>query len=621
MPSFPLPRPVLILAAALLWAGGTADPARADTPPLLPVAELRPGMEGVVWTVFRGTEPESFKVQVTGVVANALGPGKAMILCRLTDPRVQASGATAGMSGSPLYIDGKLAGALSYQVQSFETERYAGFTPAADLAEVRDLGRSAKGRSPAPSPVPPTPPGPSPLPTGEQPLRGELGAAGTRAVSAGNGSWSPLRPVFLLGGVSPAVAAVVGPQFAALGIEVSSLGGSASETAPAASQAKAAPAAPPRLKPGSAVAVGLAVGDITLAGTGTVSLVDGDVITAFGHPLLSLGAAALPLCSSEIVTILPSSFRSVKIANTGDVIGTLEQDRLSAVSGRLGPGPAMIDVEVSIPGNGRPARALRFRAVRQPYLTAQIIGTAVLQGLAGSNDAGVSEGFRLAGRLRFAGGETLETKALYPGPQAFILALTDFVAQLNQQLHNPYERNYPEQVHFSVEALQANPIAVVQGLNVSRRMIRPGETVDITVSWRDYQGEDRREVVPVAIPAAWAGKTLEIVLAGGRQLDELTGEPRARLAAQFRSLGAYLDTLRRARASDGLYLAVLERSALFTDQGRPTQALPGSLERIARASDEARYQSTEALRPLWERHLLPGRLAQAEVRKLLQVAE
>src|SRR5437868_14880137 len=102
------------------------------------IDDLKAGQHGEVWTVFRGTEPEPFAVEVTGVVRNALGPGKALILCQLTDPRVQNMGAVAGMSGSPLYIGGKLAGALSYQIQKFETVRYAGFTPAADLAEVKE---------------------------------------------------------------------------------------------------------------------------------------------------------------------------------------------------------------------------------------------------------------------------------------------------------------------------------------------------------------------------------------------------------------------------------------------------------------------------------------------------
>src|SRR5471030_716288 len=118
---------------ATLASNAPAQPVNAEA---MPISEVRAGQHGEVWTVFQGTRPEPFSVEVTGVVVNALGPGKSIILCKLTDPRVQDMGAVAGMSGSPLYIDGKLAGALSYQIQRFETVRYAGFTPAADMAEV-----------------------------------------------------------------------------------------------------------------------------------------------------------------------------------------------------------------------------------------------------------------------------------------------------------------------------------------------------------------------------------------------------------------------------------------------------------------------------------------------------
>src|SRR6186713_332730 len=124
-----------LVALAALTRAVFAQPADA---PIFPLDELKPGQQGEVWTVFQGTKPEPFSVEVTGVLRNALGPGKSLIVCQLTDPRVQKMGAVAGMSGSPLYIEGKLAGALSYQIQRFETVRHAGFTPAADLDEVKN---------------------------------------------------------------------------------------------------------------------------------------------------------------------------------------------------------------------------------------------------------------------------------------------------------------------------------------------------------------------------------------------------------------------------------------------------------------------------------------------------
>jgi len=266
---------------------------------IFPLNDLKAGMKGEVWTVFHGTRAEPFTVEVTGVVRNALGPGKSMILCELTDPRVQKMGAVAGMSGSPLYIAGKLVGALSYQIQRFETVRYAGFTPAADMVEVEDK------------------------------VTARAGFVATRPADDSS-AYKPMQPAFTLTGISRAVAGLFTPQFAALGINATALGGSlgSGEKSPARSTTEP-------LRPGSAVSVALATGDVTLAGTGTVSRIEGNHVTAFGHPMMSLGEVDLPLCTAEIVTILPSSLTSVKVANTGAVIGTISQDRLSAISGTL----------------------------------------------------------------------------------------------------------------------------------------------------------------------------------------------------------------------------------------------------------------------------------------------
>ena len=183
-------RPFGPILCLLLGAATVAAATRPSGAPLLPLDELKPGMTGEVWTVFKGTEPEPFTVEVTGVVRNALGPGKSLILCELTDERVQKMGAVAGMSGSPLYIDGRLAGALAYQVQKFETVRYAGFTPAADLVEVSrksDQALAAKAAR-APSTRP---------------------AAADRA----DDTLTPLTPVFAGGGLAPAAIDWLAPQF------------------------------------------------------------------------------------------------------------------------------------------------------------------------------------------------------------------------------------------------------------------------------------------------------------------------------------------------------------------------------------------------------------------------
>jgi hypothetical protein len=604
-----------LLLFGVLACAAFAQPAEA---PIFPLDDLKAGQQGEVWTVFKGTTPEPFTVEVTGVLRNALGPGKSLILCQLTDPRVQNMGAVAGMSGSPLYIEGRLVGALSYQIQRFETVRYAGFTPAADLTEVKDRADWSKvvaGTSGAPR------------------SRAEFNEAAApesapSAVSAASNSpYRALQPVFTLGGLSPAVADLFAPQFAALGLNAFALGGSTQAGGDIAgaklqSQNSAPDSDVPALRPGAAVSVALATGDITLAGTGTVSRVDGNRITAFGHPMLSLGDVALPMCSAEIVTILPSQMQSIKVANTGRVIGTITQDRLSAISGTLGAGPEMIDVDVTVNTRKSAARTLHFSVARQQQLTPMLVAAGVSQAILGSNDAGLANGFKLSSDISFPAAQKLAVQTLYSGPQGFTQGLNEFVQGLAANLQNPYAKTFPDHVAFTVEPLDENPAVTLEQFQLSSTTAHAGQTVSAFVAWRDWQGDSHRETVELPIDPRWTGKQLEVVLAPGRAMDELTGRPRSISASELRSFAAYLAAMRDDRPTDGVYVAVVEKTALFSDQTViSTPDAPGSIERIARTADEARFRKRDALLPLWERHMLSGKLINGVVRRPLNVVE
>lgn len=584
--------PTLLRAAAFaafcanLSAGVPADDAAPIT-----LDELRPGQAGEVWTVFRGTQPEAFAVKVTGVVRNALGPGKSLIVCELTDPRVQNMGAVAGMSGSPLYVEGRLAGALSYQIQRFETVRHAGFTPAADLEEVRNKAAQTGRR---------------------------LAVSETLSGAVSDSPYRAMQPVFTFGGLSPAVADLFAPRFAALGLTALALGGS---TQSGATGATGTDSAGETLRPGDAVSVALATGDITLAGTGTVSRIQGRQVTAFGHPMLSLGEVALPMCAAEIITILPSQMQSVKIANTGRIIGTVTQDRLSAVSGVLGSGPEMTKVAVTVrPARGEP-RTLRFSVARQQQLTPVMVAAGVSQAILGSNDGGLANGFRLKSDVSFPASSRLAFQTLHAGPQGFTQGLNEFVQGLAANLQNPYAKTFPDQVEFTIEPLEENPTVTLDQFQLSRTQVSAGQVVQATIAWRDWQGAAHRETIDVPINPAWAGLQLEVILAPGRALDELTGRPRVVAASELRSFEAYIAAMQDDRPTDGVCLAVVQRAALFSDQTVATPEVPGSIERIARAADESRFRRRVALLPVWEKHLLTGRLFNNVVRRSLTVLE
>ncbi|MDP3071036.1 MAG: SpoIVB peptidase S55 domain-containing protein [Opitutaceae bacterium] len=584
-------RPALLVLALFVLIRG-AFAAQPIDAPMISIDELKPGQRGEVWTVFRGTEPEAFSVEVTGVLRNALGPGKSLIVCELIDERVQKMGAVAGMSGSPLYVEGRFAGALSYQIQRFETVRHAGFTPAADLDEVRDRAALPPGLGKVPSPI----------------------------TAAPDSLYRSMQPVFTLGGLSPGVADLFAPQFAALGLNATALGGSSQSAASTVGSQSSAASAPP-LRAGSAVSVALATGDITLAGTGTVSRIDGDRVTAFGHPMLTLGEVELPMCAADILTILPSQMQSVKLANTGAVIGTITQDRLSAISGTLGPGPAMTSVEVIVRPAHREPRTLRFSVVRHQQLTPMIVASGVTQAILGTNDAGLAKGFRLTSHIRFAPASELEFQSLYAGPQGFAQGLSEFVQGLAANLQNPYAKTFPEHVTFTVQPLETNPSVTLDQFQLSRTTASAGQVVQATIAWRDWQGAAHREVIDLAIDPAWTGKQLEVILAPGRALDQLTGRPRVIAASELRSFEAYLAAMRDDRPGDGVHLAVVERATLFSDQTVATPDTPGSIERIARGADETRFRRREAVLPLWEKHLQPGKIFTTIVRRPLVVVE
>lgn len=578
---------MLALAAACIL-GLQAERLQPLDAAVLPLAELHPGMEGEVWTVFSGTEPEPFSVRVTGVIQNALGPGKSMILCELTDERVQHMGAVAGMSGSPLYVEGRFAGALSYQVQRFETVRFAGFTPAADLLEVRRIAMEYQ--------------------SGDRPTQP---ATGPLVAPAESESLQPLSPVFGFGGLSPWVSNWAAEPLAELGIHTTRLSGSLS-AATAASSGQAGPVA---LQPGQAVGAALAVGDITLAGTGTVSQVDGDRVLAFGHPLLGLGEVEMPMMEAEIVTILPSNLSSVKIANTGRMIGTVRQDRLSAIYGELGELPDMIPVTVHTP-----VRTLEFATVRHPRITPMITAIGLSQAITGSNDAGLNEGFSIRTQIDFSEGERLEMKQLYAGPKSFQNGINGMVSDLTTWLQNPVEQAFPERVSFEVDALPQNPSTSLDNVRLSHRTIGLDEVLTVSVTLRDFQSATFTEIIPIEMQEAWVGRELEILVTNGSTLDLMSGGQRSYPVSQIRDLGAYIDVIQSQRRPDGAYVAIVTTSEIFMDQTTVTPELPGSLARIARNSDEARYAQRKSREVLWSAHILPDRLVPGAISQRFRVS-
>ena len=316
-------------------------------PPYYAIDDIKPGMVATGHTVWQGDKIEEFQVHIIGVLRNVIGPRRDLILARLEGGPLAHTGVIAGMSGSPVYLDAKLIGAVSYSLGAFSKEPIAGITPIAEMIDAATLD--------APRP-----------PTGtrarlEMPVTRESVAAAMRASMSwarpfadrpgdvqifGDGVSGQvatmLRPIATplnFGGFSPEVAEMLGASFRDYGF-LPVAGAAAAAQTPSMTNTP--------LRPGSAVGVNIVSGDFNMGATGTVTEVVGNKIYAFGHPFFNLGPIAFPMTQAYIHTLLPSMTSSMKISTLGDIIGTVRQDRATTIAGLTGDGPATIPVKISL---------------------------------------------------------------------------------------------------------------------------------------------------------------------------------------------------------------------------------------------------------------------------------
>ncbi len=352
-------------------------PAQTST---FPVDELRPGMVGVGKTVFEGNRLEEFKVHILGVLRNVIGPRRNLILAKLEGGPLANTGVIAGMSGSPVYIDGRLVGAVSYSLGQFSKEPIAGITPIGEMTEAATLPALRRQAARVELPFPITQEGLRASlrqafswvrPFADSP--GDVQVFGDGSVNASIGTL--LRPIstpLTLGGFDAGVIEPVASAFREQGFVPVMAGGAAQESAASS---------PLPLRPGDPIGVALMSGDLELGATGTVTAVDGDRVYAFGHPFYGLGPTQFPMTRAYVHVVLPSLLSSMKIASTGDVIGTMSQDRATTIAGTLGPGPAMIPIDLALTSERGTRKTFKMAMVNDQLFTPLLAYLSILNTL------------------------------------------------------------------------------------------------------------------------------------------------------------------------------------------------------------------------------------------------
>lgn len=532
-------KPLFVVAILLL---GASLPAAAQLPELMPLEDIKPGMQGEARTVFAGDKSETIPLEVLGIMPNLMGPKLDIILVELKGERVEFTGVAGGMSGSPVYINGKLAGALSLRFGIFAKKPWAGVTPIKDVL--------AAGKSEAPR---------TQRAAGDAPAVAEPAYASVRrfdlpqefAAQSGLGAGAFLTPIetpLIFSGIQPQALAPFQSQLAGMGL-VATHGGTVD---PQPGDAN--------IQPGDMVGMVLMQGDLSLQSGCTVTAIVEGTVYVCGHPFLGYGDLNFPMTRGHVLTTLSSSMASTKIMNSGGTIGSFTQDRRTAVIGKLGDAPPLIPVDLTFV---TPAgeKKLQFQAMEHPKLTPLLVAIAVFNGLTGNNEYSEGTTFQLSGGIEIKGYPRVSLENMFAPTDG---ALPDglFVALAVQStfariFNNPYQRAGVERVSLRVESVPEWRASSIQSAWSERSEVRPGEQINIKVLLRPYRGAPFIREIPVTIPAQASRGTLRILVSDAATLNRI-GNFLAANTSRLAGLGQLITLINRERRNHQLYVSLLQ---------------------------------------------------------------
>ena len=544
---------VIILSSCLALC--QAEPPKPPTGKVvtMPVSEIKPGMKGVAYTVFEGTEPEPMGITVLGILKDANGPKGDIILIRLEGKKPDYTGVVAGMSGSPVYIDGKLIGALAFRIGQFSKEPIAGVTPIADMLEINAMDQTV-----APAEAKSQPP--------------VIDSAATKTSGPGQASsipnvanmLTPIETPLVFNGFSEDAVKQFAPQFAAAGIVPVMGAGSVTNDKQ-----------PEPLEPGSAVSAILVRGDLNIAATCTVTYMDPQRLLACGHPLLQYGKVDMPMTKATVLATLPSPLNAFKIVNTTEQVGTFVQDRHTGILGRFGTEPQMIPVTLSIHG-GNTSKTFHYEVLNNAKLTPVAIMATAFSALQGLNEYGEDITYRFAGEINVNGFPQVKMQDMYTPtdggmPTAFTAAL-GLGERFGRIYDNPYAKPKIDGVNLDFDLVHERRWARLDTVRTDVTEARPGDEIVVEASLLPYRGDRIVRQIPVKIPTSTPKGTLRILVSDGDTLDRMQNPMQS---ARKLDLASTIAQLNQEHVNSRLYVSLLEEGpeARVDDKVMPTLPL------------------------------------------------
>ena len=564
-------RPLAAFVALLLLVGARV-PAATTT---FPVDELRAGMVGVGRTVFQGDRLDEFKVHILGVLRNVVGTRRNLILAKLEGGPLADTGVIAGMSGSPVYIDGRLVGAVSYSLGQFSKEPIAGITPIDEM--IQDTATLATPRRQAAHvdlQMPLTAEGMRTSlrqafswmrPFAENPADVQVFGTG---VDAGIGTiLRPIATPLTIGGFDASVIDPLASAFREQGFLPMMTGAGGQDAAVQSQQP---------LRPGDPIGVALVTGDLEFGATGTITEIDGNRVYAFGHPFFGLGPTQFPMTRAYVHTILPSLLSSSKLASTGDVIGTMQQDRATAIAGTLGAGPALIPITLKLTSDRAATRTFSMSVVNDQLFTPLLAYVSILNTLSSYERQNGAASYIVRGSASVKKYGTVNFEDLFTGDTPSIGVATYVVGPVNFLLRNAFEDVDIEGLNLEIQASEQSKTATLERVWIDGNRPKPGSTVTLKALMRTYRGEEITRSVPVEIPANARG-SVSIMVTDGTRLSQMEARELQLQPLQTRDLPQMIRVLNQARKNNRLYVRLLSPDAGAVVKGESLSSLPPSV--------------------------------------------
>ncbi len=522
----------LIVCCQLLFTQGVSGQAR-----IFSLSEVRAGMRGVGRTVFSGDRVEEFQVEILGVLKDA-GPKQSIILARLSGGPLAQTGVLQGMSGSPVYIDGRLVGAVALSFP-FSKEPIAGIRP---IEEMLRVGQAAGG--------------------GER-----------RAVSRAMGA-EPERLVNIatpigFHGFSPEAVEYFAPRLRELGLEPRQGVSSGASLPPKMGD-------PARLKPGDMISVELMSGDMSVGADGTVTAIEGRKVYAFGHPFLDTGSTQMPFARAEVLTLLPNVNSSFKISEPREWMGAITQDRGTAIAGELGKTAATAPLTIRVKGVAGET-VYRMRVVSDRLLTPLLVQMAIFTGITATERNSGDVAYEVAGQARFqVGAPALEIKNSFAGDLGVAaMAALGVTLPLYTALNSDFEALKLAGMDLTIEAREGHRLMTIAQVTSSRREIAPGGTVEIGVTMSGPDGRETRRNVLYEVPVGTPAGALQFVVSDAGTAN--AADYQALSGAGPRTPARLIGLLNGLRDNGKAYLRVMRADAAFALRGQTMPDPPPSL--------------------------------------------